>query len=47
MHVIVTGGSGRAGTFAVRELAAAGHEVVNLDRVSRANACPVILSKLI
>jgi nucleoside-diphosphate-sugar epimerase len=31
MRVIVTGGSGRAGTFTVRELAAAGHDVVNLD----------------
>jgi UDP-glucose 4-epimerase len=31
MRVVVTGGSGRAGTFTVRELAAAGHEVVNLD----------------
>lgn len=31
MHVVVTGGSGRAGTFTVRELAEAGHEVVNLD----------------
>ena len=27
MKVIVTGGSGRAGRYAVRELAAAGHEV--------------------
>lgn len=31
MRVIVTGGSGRAGTYAVKELAAAGHEVINLD----------------
>jgi UDP-glucose 4-epimerase len=31
MRVVVTGGSGRAGSFTVRELAAAGHEVVNLD----------------
>jgi nucleoside-diphosphate-sugar epimerase len=31
MRVIVTGGSGRAGGYTVRELAAAGHEVVNLD----------------
>jgi nucleoside-diphosphate-sugar epimerase len=31
MRVIVTGGSGRAGTYTVRELAAAGHEVINLD----------------
>lgn len=33
MRVVVTGGSGRAGQFVVRELAAAGHEVVSLDRV--------------
>ena len=31
MRVIVTGGSGRAGTHTVRELVEAGHEVVNLD----------------
>ena len=31
MRVIVTGGSGRAGSFTVRELASAGHEVINLD----------------
>jgi nucleoside-diphosphate-sugar epimerase len=31
MRVIVTGGSGRAGTYTVRELAGAGHEVINLD----------------
>jgi nucleoside-diphosphate-sugar epimerase len=33
MRVIVTGGSGRAGSYAAQELAAAGHEVVNLDAV--------------
>ena len=33
MRVIVTGGSGRAGSYTVRELAAAGHEVINLDMV--------------
>jgi UDP-glucose 4-epimerase len=33
MKVIVTGGSGKAGRFVVRELAAAGHDVVNVDRV--------------
>jgi nucleoside-diphosphate-sugar epimerase len=33
MRVIVTGGSGRAGTYTVRELARANHEVVNLDTV--------------
>jgi nucleoside-diphosphate-sugar epimerase len=31
MRVIVTGGSGKAGAFVVRELAQAGHHVVNLD----------------
>ena len=39
MRVIVTGGSGRAGQYVVRELAGAGHEVVNLDRV-RAEGLP-------
>ena len=40
MRVIVTGGSGRAGRYAVRELAEAGHEVVNLDRVRPAELLP-------
>jgi nucleoside-diphosphate-sugar epimerase len=40
MRVLVTGGSGRAGTFAVRELAAAGHEVINVDRVAPRTALP-------
>ena len=31
MRVVVTGGSGRAGSFTVRALAAGGHEVINLD----------------
>lgn len=31
MRVIVTGGSGRAGTYTVRELVTAGHDVVNVD----------------
>ncbi len=31
MRVIVTGGSGRAGSYTVRELVAGGHEVINLD----------------
>jgi nucleoside-diphosphate-sugar epimerase len=33
MQVLVTGGSGRAGQHVVRELVAAGHQVVNLDLV--------------
>jgi nucleoside-diphosphate-sugar epimerase len=31
MKVVVTGGNGRAGRWVVRDLAGAGHEVVNLD----------------
>ena len=31
MRVVVTGGNGRAGRWVVRELAEAGHEVVNFD----------------
>jgi UDP-glucose 4-epimerase len=34
MKVIVTGGSGKAGRHVVRELAEAGHDVTNLDRVA-------------
>ncbi|HXF64567.1 MAG TPA: NAD(P)-dependent oxidoreductase [Caldilineaceae bacterium] len=40
MHIVVTGGSGRAGSFTVRELAEAGHEVVNLDMRRPAEALP-------
>jgi nucleoside-diphosphate-sugar epimerase len=32
IKVIVTGGSGRVGRYLVRELAEAGHDVVNVDR---------------
>jgi len=35
MRVVVTGGTGRAGRWVVRLLAEAGHDVVNLDVVSR------------
>lgn len=35
MRVVVTGGSGRAGQWVVRNLADAGHEVVNFDVVNR------------
>ena len=33
MKILVTGGSGKAGAFVVSELAAAGHDVTNIDRV--------------
>jgi nucleoside-diphosphate-sugar epimerase len=36
MRVIVTGGSGKAGQHVVRELAAHGHDVINLDRAALA-----------
>lgn len=32
MRVVVTGGSGRAGQYVVRELVQAGHQVINIDR---------------
>ncbi|GAB3915478.1 nucleoside-diphosphate-sugar epimerase [Microlunatus endophyticus] len=35
MRIVVTGGNGKAGQWVVRELAAAGHEVVNFDLVPR------------
>lgn len=37
MQVLVTGGSGKAGQHVVRELVAAGHRVVNLDRAPLPN----------
>ncbi len=40
MRVIVTGGSGRAGSYTVQELAGAGHEVTNLDRQRPADGLP-------
>ena len=40
MRVIVTGGSGKAGAYTVRELAAAGHEVLNADRFPPKEALP-------
>jgi UDP-glucose 4-epimerase len=40
MRVVVTGGSGRAGSYTVKELAAAGHEVVNLDVVRPPEGLP-------
>jgi nucleoside-diphosphate-sugar epimerase len=35
MRVVVTGGTGRAGQWVVRDLAGAGHEVVNFDVAAR------------
>jgi nucleoside-diphosphate-sugar epimerase len=35
MRVVVTGGTGKAGQWVVRELAGAGHEVVNFDLADR------------
>jgi nucleoside-diphosphate-sugar epimerase len=35
MKVVVTGGNGRAGRWVVRDLAAAGHDVVNFDVAAR------------
>jgi nucleoside-diphosphate-sugar epimerase len=40
MRVIVTGGSGRAGRYTVKELADAGHEVINVDRVRPSLSLP-------
>jgi nucleoside-diphosphate-sugar epimerase len=35
MRVVVTGGNGKAGQWVVRELADAGHQVVNFDLAPR------------
>lgn len=37
MRIVVTGGNGKAGQWVVRELATAGHEVVNFDLAPRAD----------
>jgi len=46
MKVLVTGGAGKAGKHVVRELAEAGHEVVNLDRVAPAQPLPGSLIRI-
>jgi nucleoside-diphosphate-sugar epimerase len=40
MRVLITGGSGRAGAFTVREFASAGHDVVNVDQTRPHEALP-------
>jgi nucleoside-diphosphate-sugar epimerase len=40
MRVIVTGGSGRAGRHTVQEIADAGHDVINVDRVRPSVSLP-------
>lgn len=40
MRVLVTGGSGKAGAYTVREIAAAGHEVLNVDRLQPRESLP-------
>lgn len=43
MKVVVTGGSGRVGSWVVRQLIERGHEVVNLDRIpAREPLCPYV-----
>ncbi len=46
MRVVVTGGSGRAGAYVVRELAGAGHEVTNLDLQAPCESLPGSLIRL-
>jgi nucleoside-diphosphate-sugar epimerase len=40
MRIVVTGGNGRIGHYAVRELVAAGHRVTNLDLLPPVNPVP-------
>ena len=47
MRVAVTGGSGRIGTFVVKELLARGHEVFNIDRRQPAESlCKFVFAQL-
>ena len=40
MRVLITGGSGKAGAYTVREMVEAGHEVLNVDRMRPAQPLP-------
>lgn len=46
MRVCFTGGSGKAGKWAIRHLLAQGHDVVNLDRTPSGLDCPELLLDL-
>ena len=40
MRVLITGGSGKAGAYTVREMAEAGHDVLNVDRIRPVHRLP-------
>ena len=46
MRIVVTGGSGRAGVWTVRDFAEHGHEVINLDGRAPAEPLPGAFIKL-
>ena len=46
MHVCFTGGSGKAGKWAIRHLLACGHDVLNLDQTPSGLNCPELLIDL-
>jgi len=46
MRVFFTGGSGKAGKWAIQHLQAQGHHVVNVDRVPSGSDCPELLIDL-
>ncbi|MEZ4583944.1 MAG: NAD(P)-dependent oxidoreductase, partial [Caldilineaceae bacterium] len=46
MRIVVTGGSGRAGVWTVRDFAEHGHEVINLDGRASAEPLPGSFIKL-